>query len=194
MRLATRKHAWLSVVVVVLALVISMALAGCGASDEDQIKTAIDDEMGIIVDPTDEMISTLAEEASTSAGGTFDTMGIDSTEMVTSWLDGFSYEVGTISVDDQSATAEVTMTCKQLGPVMMDWQTNFQDNVMAQGLTSMDEIYAYAGQSLMEELDAASPVDTTVTLELEKDGSSWTLPQSSANQNALLEAMIGDYS
>ena len=194
MATAKVKRGWLVLVALVASLAISISLTGCGASDEEGITKAIDDEMGIIVNPTDETISMLADEAASGAGGTLDTMGIDSNELVTSWIDGFAYEIGTISVDGDTATADVTITCKQLGPVMMDWQANFETNAAAQNFTSMDEIYTYAGQTIMEELNGASPIETTITLELEKSGSDWTLPDSSANQQALLDAMVGDYS
>lgn len=58
----------------------------------------------------------------------------------------------------------------------------------------MDEIYAYAGQTIMEEINGASPIETAVTVELTKDGNNWVFDQSSANQTALMDAMIGDYS
>lgn len=173
----------------------SFTLVGCGGpSDEELITTAIDDEMGIVVNPSEETVAMLAEEATSGAGSTFDTMGIDSTELVKSWIDGFSYTVGTISVDGDTATAEVAVTSKQLGPIMMEWQENFQADVQSQGFTSRDEVYSYAGQTIMEHINNASPVETTVTFELTKEGDEWILDQGAANQTALMDAMIGDYS
>lgn len=77
---------------------------------------------------------------------------------------------------------------------MMDWQASFEENATAQGFTSMDEIYAYAGQTIMDEINNASPVETTVTVEVNKDGNNWVFDQGAANQTALMDAMIGDYS
>lgn len=174
---------------------VSFTLFGCaGESDEELITKAIDDEMGIIVEPDDETIEMLAEEATSGAGSTFETMGIDSTELVKSWIDGFGYTIGTITVDGDSATAEMTITSKQLGPIMMDWQASFEENATSQGFTSMDEIYAYAGQTIMDEINNASPVETTVTVEVNKDGDNWVFDQGAGNQQALMDAMIGDYS
>ena len=190
-----KSRIWIVFVVFASALVMSFTLIGCGGpSDEELITTAIDDEMGIVVNPSEETVAMLAEEATSGAGSTFDTMGIDSTELVTSWIDGFSYTVGTISVDGDTATAEVAVTSKQLGPIMMEWQTNFQADVQSQGFTSMDEVYSYAGQTIMERINNASPVETTVTFELTKEGDEWILDQGAANQTALMDAMIGDYS
>lgn len=190
-----KSKVWIALVAFVSALVMSFTLAGCGGpSDEELITTAIDDEMGIVVNPSEETVAMLAEEATSGAGSTFDTMGIDSTELVKSWIDGFSYTVGTISVDGDTATAEVAVTSKQLGPIMMEWQENFQADAQSQGFTSMDEVYSYAGQTIMEQINNASPVETTVTFELTKEGDEWILDQGAANQTALMDAMIGDYS
>lgn len=191
----TKSRVWIAVVAFASALAMSFTLVGCGGpSDEELITTAIDDEMGIVVNPSEETVAMLAEEATSGAGGTFDTMGIDSTELVKSWIDGFSYTVGTISVDGDTATADVAVTCKQLGPIMTEWQTNFQADAQSQGFTSMDEVYSYAGQTIMEHINNASPVETTVTFELTKEGDEWILDQGAANQTALMDAMIGDYS
>lgn len=187
------KRLWVALAAGVAALVMALTLVGCGPSDEEAIKKAVDSEMGVIVNPDEETINTLAEEASAGSDGALSTMGIDSTELVKSWIDGFAYEVGEITVNGDTATAAVNVTCKQLGPVLTTWQTNFEANAQGKGFTTMDEIYAYAGQTIMEELNAAQQTTTAVTLELEKDGSNWVVSQGSANETALMNAMIGEY-
>ena len=77
---------------------------------------------------------------------------------------------------------------------MMDWQANFEENATSQGFTSMDEIYAYAGETIMDELNNASPVETSVEVAVNKDGNDWVFDQGAGNQTALMDAMIGDYS
>lgn len=150
------KKLWIALIALVAALAMSFTLVGCGGeSDEELITKAIDEEMSIIVEPDDETIQMLADEATSGAGSTFETMGIDSAELVKSWIDGFGYTIGEITVDGD---------------------------------------YAYAGQTIMEEINGASPIETAVTVELTKDGNNWVFDQSSANQTALMDAMIGDYS
>ncbi len=189
------KRAWFALIAIVAALALGFTLSGCaGESDEELITKAIDNEMSIIVEPDDETIQMLADEATAGAGSTFETMGIDSAELVKSWIDGFGYSIGTITVDGDTATVEMTITSKQLGPVMMDWQANFEENATSQGFTSMDEIYAYAGETIMDELNNASPVETTVEVAVNKDGNDWVFDQGAGNQTALMDAMIGDYS
>lgn len=186
------KRGWLVGLIVALALVMGLMLAGCGPSDEEKVKTAVDDEMSLITNPTDEMIQQLADEASSGAAGSLETMGIDSTEMVKSWIDGFSYEIGEVSVDGDTATVDMTITCKQFGPVVTAWTDDLQTAASSGNFTSIDEVYSYAGQSLMDGLNNASPVTTEVTLDVEKgDGGDWSLPQNSNNQTAIMDAMIG---
>lgn len=187
------KKLWMALAAGIAALVMALTLVGCGPSDEEAIKKAVDSEMGVVVNPDEETINTLAEEASAGSDGALTTMGIDSTELVKSWIDGFAYEVGEITVDGDTATAAVKVTCKQLGPVLTTWQANFETNAQSKGFTTMDEIYAYAGQTIMEELNGAQPTTTEVTLELEKDGSNWVVSQGTANETALMNAMIGEY-
>lgn len=179
-------------IIALVALALAAVLSGCGgASDEEQITNAIDAELGIMVDPSDETIADLVEEAGAAEGGSLDQLGIDGTELVKSWIDGFAYEVGDITVDGDTATAEVTITCKQLMVIINDWMDSFQDSVASQGFTTTDEIYAYAGETIMEDMGAAEPVATTVTFSFEKDGSDWTFPDSAENEQALVDAMLG---
>lgn len=180
-------------IVALMALALAAVLSGCGGtSDEEQITSLIDADLGVMVDPSDETISELVDEAGAAEGGSLDSLGIDGTELVQAWIDGFAYEVGDISVDGDAATAEVTITCKQLMAIMNDWSDTVEDEMASMDFSTTDEIYEYVGSSIMEAMTNAEPVATTVTLEFEKDGSDWTFPDNDANQQALVDAMFGD--
>ncbi len=47
-------------------------------------------------------------------------------------------------------------------------------------------------KSLRSAIASAEPVTTETTFDLEKDGGSWVLSDSTANQNALIVAMVGE--
>ena len=175
-----------------LALGLAFALTACGPSDEEQIKEAIDAELGVVVEPTDEELDKLVEEIdSAGLSSQLKSFDIDAKTLVSSWIDGFAYEIGDITVDGDTASAKVNVTCKPLYTVMEDWGESFQKDAQSKGFTSTDEIYAYAGKSIMSAIDSAEPVTTETTFELEKDGGSWVLSDNTASQNALIVAMVG---
>ena len=92
------KKLWIALIALVAALAMSFTLVGCGGeSDEELITKAIDEEMSIIVEPDDETIQMLADEATSGAGSTYETMGIDSAELVKWWIEGFGYTLGATS-------------------------------------------------------------------------------------------------
>lgn len=63
------RRIWIALVAAIAALALGFSLSGCaGESDEELITKAIDEEMSIIVEPDDETISMLAEEATSGAG------------------------------------------------------------------------------------------------------------------------------
>lgn len=186
------RHILAASIVALCALVLACTLTGCGGpSDEELISNALNDELGTMIDPNEEAIDELIEEAGGVSGEELDKLGINGGEMVKNWLDGFGYEIGEIKVDGDTATAQVGITCKQLYVVMMDWQSTFTQDVQKKGLTSQDAVLSYAGQTFMEDLANAEPVSTDVTISLEKDGDKWVIPDNDTNEQAFVDAMFG---
>lgn len=74
-----------------LALGLAFALTACGPSDEEQIKEAIDAELGVVVEPTDEELDKLVEEIDTAGlSSQLKSFDIDAKTLVSSWIDGFA--------------------------------------------------------------------------------------------------------
>lgn len=176
------------VAALLLAFAALLALTGC-SSDQEKIKAAVDSELGALVDPDDAAIDKLVDEA--DSVDEFAMAGIEVRDFVKSWIDGFSYEVGDISVDGDKAEAKVTITCKNLGQIIQSWTEASQAEMASMSFTTTDEIYEYVGSSLMAAVDSAEPTPTEVTIELEKDGTDWVAPDSAANQEAINTALIG---
>lgn len=175
-----------------LSLVLGFALTACGPSDEEQVKKALDDELSTMSNPSDGVLNQLAFEAESGVSGQLDQMGISSADLMKSWTEGYSYEIGDIAVDGDSATAQVTITCKQFLPIATDWANSLMSDAQSKGFTSTDEVYAYSGQTLLSDLDAATPTTTEVTLTCQKDGNGWTFPLTTTeNQQALYSALMG---
>ena len=63
----------------------------------------------------------------------FEQLGIDPKEYAKSYLEGFDYKIGDVTVDEDkgTATAEVTITCKSMNQIVEDFATQYQEKVAA---------------------------------------------------------------
>ena len=126
--------------VVAIACMLTLVLGGCGgASAEDLIRENLESYMGE-VDVADEAF---VEGLESSAGEDLDQLGITADEFAAAYLDGFGYEIGDITVDGDTATAELTITIKSYTDIMTTFQNDFYDwaySVDPNTLSSQDEI------------------------------------------------------
>lgn len=176
-----------------VALLVSITLSACSSvSDEDQIRTMVDEEFSLIKEHDQATIDELMGDASSTADSLAQ-YGIDGSEFINSWLDGFDYSIGdvTIADDKTTATVNVSITSKQLYPILATWMTDYMEWVKSGAATSQDEISAKAGETMMSTLSSASPVATEVTLDVEKDGS-WQIADSLNNDEAFEKSLLGD--
>ncbi len=185
------RRGFLAGLIAVCACALCFALTACGPSDQDQAKQALDNELSQLVNLSDESIDKITSEIESSTGGTFSQMNVDSTELVKSWLSGFSYNIDEVTVDGTTAKAKTTVTCKQLYVVATSWSDSLQSDVMNQGFTTLDEVYTYAGRTLMDAVDGADTSTTQVTFTLEKNGSTWEFPRNTDNDQALADCLLG---
>ena len=178
--------------VAVCACMLSFALTACGPSDEDQAKEALDAQLGQLVNPSDDTIAKLSNEMSSANSSSFSMLNMDSTAFVKSWLNGFSYELGDVKVDGNTATVNASITCKQLYVIMTSWSDTFESDALNQQFSSIDEVYSYAGKTFMDAIDGADPVTAQVTFTMEKDGGDWTYDSDNTdNDQALADALLG---
>ena len=94
-------------------------LSGCGGpSVEELITNDLTSQFDEIKNGGDDFLSGL-EEAS---GDEFEQLGIDPKEYAKSYLEGFDYKIGDVTVDEDkgTATAEVTITCKSMNKIVED--------------------------------------------------------------------------
>jgi hypothetical protein len=174
------------VALVVLAALMSctmlFALVGCGKSDEQVIKEGLSEELDGFKNPDSDMWS----EIIASDGASLESVGLDTKAVIASWTQGFAYEITSVTVDGDTATAEINITCKQLYPVIETAQSKIlADESNAQ--LSSDELTKKIAQIIMEELDNATPITTTVTVPCSKDGDTWA---EGAGAEALYEGAL----
>ena len=140
-----------------LALSIGMVgLASCssGTSDEDAIRASLSSELDSIKNMSQLSV-----------------YGIDGVEFMKSYLSGFDYTIDSINVDGDSATAQITLTCKSYTGYLQALQTAV-DEVTADpdalAALSNDEINQKIGEIVIGSLDgvelaATQPITITYT-------------------------------
>ena len=138
-------------------------LSGCGGpSVEELITNDLTSQFDEIKNGGDDFLSGL-EEAS---GDEFEQLGIDPKEYAKSYLEGFDYKIGDVTVDEDkgTATAEVTITCKSMNKIVEDFATQYQEKIAAlDTMPSEDDLYKMAGQVMVDVTKAAKTKDTKVT-------------------------------
>ena len=140
-------------------------LSGCGGpSVEELITEDLTTQFDEVKNGGDDFLSGL-EEAS---GDEFEQLGIDPKEYAKTYLEGFDYKIGDVTVDEDKgvATAEVSITCKSMNKIVEDFSTQYQEKVAAlDTVPSDDELYKMAGQVMVDvtkatdkQISAAVPV------------------------------------
>lgn len=170
--------------VMAIACVLTLVLAGCGgASAEDLIRENIESYMGEIDGANEEFVAGL--EA--SAGEDLEQLGLSADEFAAAYLDGYGYEIGDITVDGETATAEITITVKSYSDIMTTFQNDFYEwaySVDASSVTQED-IYQQAGQMLLDATNSAEPVSTTVEVGYTQNSDGdWEMDSSSQTELA----------
>ena len=154
-----------------LALSIGMVgLASCssGTSDEDAIRASLSSELDSIKNIDDAFVNEFSESIDMSQLSVY---GIDGVELMKSYLSGFDYTIDSINVDGDSATAQITLTCKSYTGYLQALQTAV-DEVTADpdalAALSNDEINQKIGEIVIGSLDgvelaANQPITITYT-------------------------------
>lgn len=154
-----------------LALSIGMVgLASCssGTSDEDAIRASLSSELDSIKNIDDAFVNEFSESIDMSQLSVY---GIDGVEFMKSYLSGFDYTIDSINVDGDSATAQITLTCKSYTGYLQALQTAV-DEVTADpdalAALSNDEINQKIGEIVIGSLDgvelaATQPITITIT-------------------------------
>jgi hypothetical protein len=158
-----------------MGLALMFALTGCGANNEKVIRDGLTDELNELKDPN----STTVTEAA---------QGL-STDVITAWLDGFDFEIGTIAIEGDTAEATVTITCKQIYPAVMAAQERILGGEEDLTGLSSDEIESRMNELIVEELQSASPVSTELVIPCNKSDNTWSVDVTSTSE--LTNALAG---
>lgn len=160
-----------------------------GPNVEEAIRTGITAELDLLKDPTKKNLAAYMGDVEGDTLSTLDAYGIDMYEMLAHLLSKFDYSVGDISVEGNTATAQVTVTNVDI-PAAMQAATD----TMGTPETSerLAEIYnANDDQALMQAViqiiyDAVDStegvVSTDTELTLTNTKGTWTIDQASLDE------------
>lgn len=148
-------------------------------SDEELIISDVDSYF----EADDDMRSGFIAGLENGSGSELDQLGISADEFADAYLDGYGYEVGTVTVDGDTAEVEVTVTIKPYAEIMSTFESNFSawaESVDPSTITSEDQVYQKAGEMLMAAAQAAEPEAYDATLTFSQDSSGvWWMDSSS---------------
>ena len=166
-----------------------VVLSGCGGpSVEELITEDLTTQFDEVKNGGDDFLAGL-EEAS---GDEFEQLGIDLKEYAKTYLEGFDYEIGDVTVDEDKgvATAEVSITCKSMNKIVEDFSSQYQEKVAAlDTVPSDDELYKMAGQVMVDVTKAAKPKDTKVTFKYSaNEDNEWSADDSATTE--MMNAMM----
>ena len=179
-----------------------VVLSGCGGpSIEELIPEDLTTQFDEVKNGGDDFLSGL-EEAS---GDEFEQLGIDPKEYAKTYLEGFDYEIGDVTVDEDKgvatadvtvdedkgvATAEVSITCKSMNKIVEDFSTQYQEKAAAlDTVPSDDELYKMAGQVMVDVTKATEPRKTTVIFKYTcNDDGEWSADDSVNSE--MMDAML----
>ncbi len=153
---------------VALLLALGLCAFGCAPqkTSEEIIREGVTQEF-------DHMQDTVSNAMGGNTG--LSQFGVDDKKFTNAWLSEFKYTIDDIKVDGNQATATVTITCKSLSQALNQWNTQL-NALVADPSTyqlSEDELNKKIGSMLMECINNAPAVTTTVQLPYVLEGNTW---------------------
>ena len=142
----------------------AVALVGCGQNNEEVVRAGVATELDKLKNLDDETLSLLASEAGADDLAEF---GIDSKEFVSSYLSGFDYRIDGVTVDGDTATATVVLTCKSFSQYSSSLEEATNALVQDESILDMtsEELNTKIGEVVMNTI-AEVPVAETDPIEL----------------------------
>lgn len=180
-------HGVVCSIAILLAVCAGVALGGCSRENpEQEIRADLTANFDEIKEFDEATVSEISSGMDASA---FEAYGIAPEDVVRLLLDGFDYEIGSVSVDEdgKTATAEVSVTCKSASGVSdaaAQAATELMEEILtdpsgAELLSDEDAMNARIGQVVLAALDALEIRETTVEVPYAKTDGVWQVSGSS---------------
>lgn len=159
---------------ILIVALMSLVLYGCGGkSNEEIIREGAIAEFDAIKNLDDKTIEDALGDFTENAD--LREFGIDSIDFCRAWLEGFDYSIDDIVVEDSKATVTATIHCKSIESALNAWQEQLDELVDNESVydLSTDALNKKIGSLLMECVDSAPMVTTTVELPYELKDKVW---------------------
>ena len=171
-----------------LVLVGGLVLTGCSGADPEE---AVRADLTANFDQLKNLEGDALEEIADGMGNTgLEQYGLENIEVITAMLDGFDYTIDSVTVDGDTATAEVTVTSKSMSE-LMNLDTDALTADLMEAVTSGeldpsddDAINAWAGEYMMGLVEQIEPSEKTISLTYVNGDDGWTMDDSSASEVA----------
>ena len=175
--------------VTIAAVFLMLALTGCGPSNEERIEQAVSQPLEAIK-AKDEV--TLTSLLSDDAKQQLSDIGIDPISYISAYLDGFDYALGPINIDKDTATVDLTITCKTTDSIFAALEQKATEDFEsgASANNTEEQTQSEVAENTLDLINAAAPVQhDPITATLHKIDKSWIVD--SDINGALLKALRG---
>lgn len=165
-----------------------ISLTGCGStqqSDEELVRSSLAAELDSIKNLDEKFVNEISEAIDMSRLSLY---GIDGMEFMRSYLNGFDYSIDAVTVDGETAQAQLTLTCKSYTGYLKALQAAV-DEITANpdelaGMSS-DDINKKIGDIVIRSLDGVELKPTEpVTINYTKVDDTWEAASSTSGDIA----------
>ena len=206
-----KKIAFGRIATVSLAAILSVGsvtvLSGCTIPDKVQdaipalkspervIQEDLKSELDTVSDPDSDLFKDFVKGMEEQSTESFEKLGLDSTEFGKAYLSDFKYDITSVDVDTDNgtATANVTVTSKQMNNILNDYADTFNSkasDLVSQSNGDETTLYKSVGQLLLQCTKDSKPSDTKCAFKYTKNGNIWEIDSSDATKQ-LTEALMG---
>lgn len=167
------------------------ALSGCDANNDQEVRAVLDESLTINDDDLQEISDALNRE------GVLDAYHVKLGDYVGTLLKGYSYNIDSIEVADNSAVASVSVTAQDFSTSVDAFSQSMEDNAKElkklQKAKETKKVQEAVGGYLTDALNQAgsSTTSTSITVQLQETDGEWKLADESAFKSDLNDAMFG---
>ena len=165
--------------VAIAAVFLMLALTGCGPSNEERIEQAVSQPLEAIKAKEE---ATLTSFLSDDAKQQLSDIGIDPMSYISAYLDGFDYALGPINIDKDTATVDLTITCKTTDSIFAALEQKATEDFEsgASANNNEEQTQSEVAENTLDLINAAAPVQhDPITVTLHKIDKSWIVEATS---------------